>query len=84
VLLRGAALGNQKTISRDAQAGMVVVAAPVAALIVVEPGLLLQFFVVPLDPPAPLGRADQNLGRGFGRQRRQPVSGVPSPNPRNF
>src|SRR3954468_1671728 len=33
-----AALGNQKTISRDAQAGMVVVAAPVAALIVVEPG----------------------------------------------
>src|SRR5690242_21470212 len=47
---KAAALGRQETVSRDAQAGVVVEAAPAAALEVPEPELLLQLLEVALDP----------------------------------
>jgi hypothetical protein len=56
-LLRGekAALGDQKAVGCDAQAGVMMEAAPVAALVVAEAEFLLEFLIVPLDPPACLG-----------------------------
>ena len=47
-------LTHQEAIRRNAQRGMVMEAAPVAALEVVEAKLLLQFLIVPLDAPAHL------------------------------
>src|SRR3954464_13999657 len=54
LLLRGeqAALGNEKAVGCDAQAGMMMEAAPVAALVMAQPKFLLQLLVLPLDPPA--------------------------------
>ena len=65
-LLRGekTPLGNQEGVSGDAQAGMVMKAAPAAALEVVEPDFLLEFPVIALDPPSQLDQADQVLQGG--------------------
>src|SRR6201992_4120633 len=64
-LLRGkkAALGNQKAVGCDAQAGMMMKPAPVAALVVAEAELLLELLVIPLDPPARLGHPHEALPR---------------------
>ena len=51
--------GNEKAISRDAQTGMVVEAAPAAALVVPEPQFLLELLVVAFDAPPELGKFNQ-------------------------
>src|SRR5689334_4930184 len=58
----------------DAEAGMMVEAAPVAALVVVQSDLLFQLLVVALDQPARLGGADQLRQLG-----RRPQVGEPAP-----
>src|ERR1700760_1766810 len=76
-LLRGetAALGDQKAVGCDAQAGMMMKPAPVAALVVAEAKLLLEFLVIPLDPPARLGDPHEALERGAPGQVGEPVLG---------
>jgi hypothetical protein len=64
-----ASLGDEEATGGDAQPGVVVKASPPAALVVAEPGFLLEFLIVTLDPPAPLGRGDQILERRVGGQR---------------
>src|SRR4029453_13123267 len=59
----------------DAEAGVMVEAAPAAALVVAQSDLLLGLLVVPLDQPARLGGVDQVLERGAGRQVGEPVLG---------
>src|SRR3954470_23201495 len=73
--LRGekAALGDQKAVGCDAQAGMMMKAAPGAALVVAKAKLLLELLIVPLDPPARLGNLDQALERGASGQVGEPV-----------
>src|SRR3712207_3585637 len=73
--LRGkkAALGHQEAVGRDAEAGMMVEAAPAAAFVVAEADLLLEFLVIPLDQPSRLGHMDQVLRRGARWQVGQPV-----------
>src|SRR4051794_18220092 len=51
--------GDQEAIGGDAQTGMVVEAAPAAALVVPEPQLLLELLVVALDAPSELGEFNQ-------------------------
>ena len=48
--------------------GVVVEAAPAAALVVAEADLLLELLVVPLDAPAQLGLVDEVVERGVVRQ----------------
>src|ERR1700760_499642 len=76
-LLRGetAALGDQKAVGCDAQAGMMMKPAPVAALVVAEAELLLELLVIPLDPPARLGHPHEALERGAPGQIGEPVLG---------
>src|SRR3954452_12560292 len=76
-LLRGekAALGDQKAVGCDAQAGMMMKAAPVAALVVAKAEFLLELLVVPLDPPARLGSLHEALQRGAPGQVGEPVLG---------
>src|SRR3954464_15538870 len=50
--------GDQEAIGGDAQTGMVVEAAPAAALVVPEPKLLLEVLVVAFDAPPELGKLD--------------------------
>src|SRR5689334_10104513 len=54
---------------------MMVEAAPVAALEVPEAKFLLEFLIVPLDPPTRLGDLDQALERRAPRQVGEPVLG---------
>src|SRR4051812_37725715 len=77
VLLRGekAALGDEEAVGCDAEAGVVVEAAPAAALVVPQPDLLLELLVIPLDQPTCLRDMDQVLERGARRQGGQPVLG---------
>src|ERR1700760_2724554 len=75
--LRGkkAALGDQKTVGCDAQAGMMMKPAPVAALVMAEAELLLELLVIPLDPPARLGNPHEALPRRALGQIGEPVPG---------
>src|SRR3954447_7184823 len=67
---KAAALGHQEGVRGDAQAGVVVEAAPAAALEVAEAELLLQLLEVALDAPTQLGGRDQLLeGRRLGQGR---------------
>ena len=68
-------LGDQEPISRDAQRGMMVESAPVAAFKVPQPQLLFQLLVVAFDDPTVFGHFDQSFEWGFRRQCRQPVLG---------
>src|SRR6202163_4174081 len=52
-------LGDQESVGRDAQRGVMVEAAPSAPFIMAEPDLLLEFLIVALDAPAQLGEIDQ-------------------------
>src|SRR3989442_313555 len=52
-------LGDQESVGRDAQRGVMVEATPSASFIVPEPDLLLEFLIVALDPPAQFGDVDQ-------------------------
>ena len=68
-------LGDQEAVGGDAERGVVVKASPAPALVIAKPKLLLEFTIVPLDPPAQFGDIDE-IGerRGFG-QRREPILG---------
>ena len=67
--LRGekAALGDEEAVGCDAQAGMMMKAAPVAAFVVAKAEFLFEVLVVPLDPPARLGHPRKALERGARR-----------------
>src|SRR3982751_5171059 len=67
--------GDQEAIGGDAQTGMVVEAAPAAALVVPEPKFLLELLVVALDAPSELGEFDQALEGDILGQGREPVFG---------
>src|ERR1700753_637330 len=76
-LVRGekAALGDQNAAGCDAQAGMMMKPAPVAALVMAEAELLLELLVIPLDPPARLGHPHEALQRRAPGQIGEPVLG---------
>src|SRR3954447_10861077 len=67
--------GDQEAIGRHAQTGMVVEAAPAAALIVPEPEFLLELLVVAFDAPPELGKLDHALKADLLWQGREPVLG---------
>src|SRR3954454_23397812 len=67
--------GDQEAIGCDAKRGVMVEAAPAAALEVPEPQFLLEFLVVAFDAPPELGKFDQALEADVLRQRREPVFG---------
>src|SRR3954469_18624920 len=67
--------GDQEAIGGDAQTGMVVEAAPAAALVVPKPEFLLELLVVALDAPPELGEFDQAREADVLRQGREPVFG---------
>src|ERR1700761_6117015 len=73
--LRGkkAALGDQKAVGCDAQAGMMMKPAPVAALVMAEADLLLELLIVSFNQPARLGDVDEALERGARGQVGEPV-----------
>src|SRR5215471_19520848 len=60
--------GHQEPISRDAQGGVMVESAPVAAFKVPQPQLLFQLLVIPFDDPAVFGHLGQSFERGIRRQ----------------
>ena len=49
------AKGDQEAVGRDAQAGMVVEAAPSPALVLPQAKFLLEILIIPFDAPAQLG-----------------------------
>ena len=55
-------LRGQEGVGGDAQAAVVVEAAPAASLKVVQAQLVLQFLVVPLHPPTQLSETDEGPG----------------------
>ena len=66
-----ASLGDEEAIGRDAERGVVVKATPAAALVAAAPEFLLEFLIVTLDQPTPVGRGDQTLccsGRMRGKE----------------
>ena len=67
--------GDQEAIGCDAKRGVMVEAAPAAALEVPEPEFLLELLVVAFDAPPELGELDQALEADILRQRREPVFG---------
>src|SRR4051812_15820718 len=67
--------GDQEAIGCDAKRGVMVEAAPAAALEVPEPKVLLELLVVAFDAPPELGKFDQALEADLLRQRREPVFG---------
>src|SRR3954447_22338960 len=67
--------GDQEAIGCDAKRGVMVEAAPAAALVVPEPEFLLELLVVAFDAPPELGKFDQALEADVLRQRREPVFG---------
>src|SRR4029453_11410880 len=68
-----ASLAHEEAVSRNTQGGVMVKATPTPPLEVSEAQLLLELLVIPLDPPAQLGAADQIDQGGRRRQGRQPV-----------
>ena len=66
---------EEEGVSGDAQRGVMVKAAPAAALEMAEAKLLFEFLVIALDAPAQLGHAHQLLERGGGGQGTQEVFG---------
>src|SRR5438128_1340077 len=53
-----AALRGEKRVRRDAEGGVIVKPAPAAAFEVIEPDLVLELLVVPLDTPTQLRQPD--------------------------
>lgn len=67
------ALEHEKAVGGDAQGGVMVEAAPVAAFVVREAELGLDVLVIAFDHPAPHGIEDQIPEGSLLAQRRQPV-----------
>ena len=68
-------LQHEKSIGRDAQARMMMKAAPIAPFVMTETDFLLEFAVVALDAPAHLDGAHQLLERNVRRQGGQEIAG---------
>ena len=62
-----------------AASSMVMKAPPAAVLEVAKPDLLLEFLIIPLDPPAHLGSVHQVLERGARAGWRTSIGWVPPP-----
>src|SRR3954447_15905875 len=67
--------GDQEAIGCDAKRGVMVEAAPAAALVVPEPQFLLELLVVAFDAPPELGEFNQARETNVLRQGREPVFG---------
>ena len=75
-----AALGDQKRVAGDAHRRVMMKAAPLAPFVMSQAKLLLEFFVVALNPEPQFGEIDQSLERGLARQGREPItSGLARP-----
>src|SRR5207342_3891593 len=68
-------LGDQESIGRDAQRGVVMEAAPSAAFEMAEADLLLEFLIVALDAPAQFGDVDEITEGSVSWKGRKPVFG---------
>src|SRR4030095_4098480 len=68
-------LGDQESISGDAERGVMVEAPPSSALIVSEPEFLFELLIIALDAPAQLGEIDQAFEGDVSCQRREPIFG---------
>lgn len=74
---KGGPFGDQESIGGDAQGRMVMETEPPPAFVMTESQLLFEVLVVPLDPPALVGRVHQLGKRRLLGQGRQPeVSGL--------
>src|SRR5260370_11343702 len=67
--------GDQESVSRDAQRGVVVEASPTSPFEVSKPELLFQLLIIALDAPAQLGQIDQAFEGDVCGQRREPIFG---------
>src|SRR5438876_8656183 len=77
-------LGGEECVRRDAERGVMMEAAPAPAFEVIQPQLVLELLVVPLDAPAQHRQADQ-VDRGRRRwQRGEPILDRRSFPPRPF
>src|SRR6202789_2804506 len=65
--------GDEESVGGDAETGVVVEASPTSAFIVAQSQLLLEFLIIPLNPPAQLGGVDQFGDRRVGRQGGEPI-----------
>ena len=60
--------GDQESVGRDAQCGVMVKATPSAPFKMPEPDLLLEFLIIALDTPTQLGGIDQIAERDVFRK----------------
>src|SRR5260370_20558094 len=67
--------GDQESVSRDAQRGVVVEASPTSPFEMSKPELLFQLLIIALDAPAQLGQIDQAFEGDVRGQRREPIFG---------
>src|SRR3954468_20680112 len=67
--------GDQEAIGCDAKRGVMVEAAPAAALVVPKPEFLLELLVIAFDAPPELGEFNQARKTNVLRQGREPVLG---------
>src|SRR5450759_1997552 len=68
-------LGDQESVGRDAQRGVVMETAPPTPFEMSEPELLLELLIVALDAPTQLGGVDQPAEGNVCRKGREPVFG---------
>ena len=71
VLVSGQTFSDKKGICGNAQGRVVMEAAPVSPLEVVQAELLFEFLIITLDAPATLDGVDQCLAGDVRRQRRE-------------
>src|SRR5262249_52496686 len=68
-------LGDEETVSRDAECRMMMEATPPAPLVMSEPEFLLELLIVSFDAPAQLGDIDQLIESNVFRKIGKPVLG---------
>lgn len=66
-------LGDEESISGDAEACMMMEASPATPLVMAEPEFLFEFLIVALDAPAQFGGADERCERSVGGESGEPV-----------
>ena len=67
--------GDEESVCRDAQRGMVVKTTPSAPLEMAEPDLLLELLIIALDAPAQFGDVDEAAEGDVVWQGREPIFG---------
>src|SRR5260370_2404046 len=67
--------GDEESVRRDGQRGVVVEASPTSPFEVSKPELLFQLLIIALDAPAQLGQIDQAFEGDVRGQRREPIFG---------